>query len=59
MTCVHCGETTLSRVYSLRFAPARRQPTVLDLRLCTTCLLRFRAAPDIKLVSNPVVVTAE
>jgi hypothetical protein len=54
VTCLHCGRTTLSREYSLRFTPEAREPSVLALQLCTTCLSALRREPDIELLAEPV-----
>ena len=59
MTCVHCGQTTLSRTYTLRFTPSRRQSTTLDLQLCSDCLVSLRSEPDIEWQAESNRVTAD
>lgn len=52
MTCLHCGEDTITMDYTLRCTPACRDERVLELHLCTDCLRDLCAEPDIELVGE-------
>jgi hypothetical protein len=52
MTCLHCGKDTITMEYTLRCTPEKRVPRDVDVRLCTDCLRRLRAEPDIELVGD-------
>jgi hypothetical protein len=37
--------------YDIRFTPPNRPPRVMDLHLCTDCLLEFRRASDVEVLT--------
>lgn len=59
MTCVHCGNDSMTMSYTLRCMPETRDPSTVELHLCTDCLRRLCAEEDIELVEEAQFITAD